>query len=798
MPKSSPSFAQILGASVGTLALSVIAGGLVAALVTPALVVVGATVNTTVEVYDDLPTAIEINQQPQRNRIFATQDGAPVQIATMFYQNREEVTWDQVSDFAKDAAVSGEDTRFYEHGGVDPAGIVRAAVTNVAAGGNAQGASTITQQYVKNTFVQAALELPDEASQKAAYDAAIDDTFERKLAEMKLAISLEKRYTKEEILLAYLNIANFGNATYGIEAASLRYFGTTAAALTAAQAASLLAIVQQPSARQPSDPANWPANIQRRDFILNNMLTDGNLTQEQFAEAISTPLDDTTLVLTQPSNGCLVANDYSRYFCDYVTNLIPDLASLGGTPEERKANFRHGGYDIYTTLDLTLQVVAQNAVWGNAPNNTTALKLGAATISVEVGTGHILTMAQNKTYDNTGDADPTTTAVNFNTDKAYGGSSGFQPGSTYKIFTLIDWLKNGHGINEIVDGSPRTELQGSFTNTCDPSQVVGKPYQFRNDDGLSGPMTVATGVQKSVNGAFISMAQQLDLCGIKETAESIGVHRADGGALGMTPASVLGTNEIAPLTMAAAYAAISNGGVYCVPVAVTRIVGPNGEELGGQAQDCRKSLETDVAVTAAYAMAAVMVTGGTGTRANPNDGVEYIGKTGTTDSSNHTWIVGASTRVATAVWVGNIEGFYPMRSYRNLQGNQGGLIRHDIFKPIAWAMDSDSRYRGVDFPEPTAELLTGSGTLVPEVTGQSIEAATAMLQASGFTVTDGGLLDSAVPAGQSAGTDPLAGTLVGNGSDVTLYSSNGSQAVAVAPTPEDTAVPATPEGPPGG
>jgi membrane peptidoglycan carboxypeptidase len=444
---------SVPSAILGTLGFSALAGLLVAVLVTPLIAVAGATVNNTVGIFDSLPDFIEIDQQPQQNRIFASQDGAQIQIATMYSQNREEVAWEQVSDFVKDAAVSGEDRRFYEHGGVDIPGIARAALKNIAGGSISEGASTITQQYVKNTFIQAALELPED-QQKAAYEAAIDDTFERKLKEMKLAISLEKRYTKQEILLAYLNIANFGGTTYGIEAAAKRYYNTTSADLTPAQAASLVATVQSPTALRIDNPENYERNKERRDVILNAMLSEGNITEEQHAEAIATPIDATTVTLTQPSNGCMVANDHARYFCDYIRNLVKDLPALGANAEEREAAFKRGGYDIFTTLDMNLQTVAQEAVWANAPNDATALQLGSAAVSVEVGTGRILTMAQNKIFNNTQEGGgPTATAVNFNTDRAYGGSSGFQPGSTYKVFTLLNWLQNGHGINEIVHSS---------------------------------------------------------------------------------------------------------------------------------------------------------------------------------------------------------------------------------------------------------------------------------------------------------------------------------------------------------
>nr|WP_245884868.1 transglycosylase domain-containing protein [Glaciihabitans tibetensis] len=743
-------------------------------MITPSIAVAGAAVSGTVSVFDSLPDDLAIDRQAQRNRIFAVGDGQPVQIATVFSQNREEVSWEQVSDFAKDAAVSGEDRRFYEHGGIDLTGIARAAVKNLASGDVGEGASTITQQYVKNTFVQSALDLPTEAEQDAAYEAAIEPSFDRKLKEIKLALSLEKQYTKQEILLAYLNIANFGGNTYGIQAAASRYYNTSALNLTAAQAASLIAIVQSPSALALDNPSNYPANTIRRDVILDWMLSDGKLTAAQHAEAIATVEDATTITLTEPSNGCEVAHDHARYFCDYITQLIKDLPALGADAAEREANWRHGGYDIHTTLDLGLQTAAQDAVWANAPDNATTLNLGSAAVSVEVGTGRILTMSQNKKY-GTADGDITRTAVNFSTDRAYGGSSGFQPGSTYKVFTLLNWLQNDHGINEVVDGSSRTVPQRSFVDTCGGPWVG--PYPFRNDEGTSGQMTVAKATQKSVNGAFISMAMKLDLCQIRDTAASIGVHRADGAELETNPSSVLGTNTIAPLTMATAYAAIASGGTYCKSIAIDRVVGPDGAELGGQSADCAKALESDVANTAAFAMSKVMLGDGTADRANPDDGVEYIGKTGTTDSSNQTWVVGASTKVATAVWVGNISGHYPMRSYTSPKRIKGGLIRHDIFRTIAIAVDNHPALRGSGFPDPSDDLLVGSGVAVPNVSGQTIEAATAVLEANGFTVTVGSAIASTNAVGSVVSTRPATGAIASRGTAVTLLPSDGSLGV---------------------
>ncbi|HEV7951480.1 MAG TPA: transglycosylase domain-containing protein, partial [Glaciihabitans sp.] len=701
-----------------------------------------------------------------QNRIFASQDGAAIQIATMYSQNREEVAWEQVSDFVKDAAVSGEDRRFYEHGGVDIPGIARAALKNIAGGSISEGASTITQQYVKNTFIQEALEAPTPEEVEELYYAAIDDSFDRKVKEMKLAISLEKRHSKNEILLAYLNIASFGGTTYGIESASQRYYGVSAKELTAAQAASLVAIVQAPSAMRLDYSENLARNKERRDVILGQMHRDNKLTDAEFAEALATPLDSSTLTLTEPSNGCIVANDHTRFFCDYIRNLVKDLKSLGGDAAEREASFKHGGYDIYTTLDMGVQTVAQDANWQYADKHATALQLGSATVTVEVGTGRILAMAQNKDFNNTGvGAGPSATAVNFSTDRAYGGSSGFQPGSTYKVFTLLNWLQNGHGINERVNGSARTEPQPRFTDSCG-GPWLGR-FPFKNDDSSRGQMSVATATQKSVNGAFVSMALRLDLCSIKRTAESLGVHRADGDPLISAPATVLGTNEVAPLTMAAAYAGIAAGGVYCVPIAIDRIVGPDGERLNGQLRDCSKVVDTDVANAAAFAMSQVM-TAGTGRASNPNNGVEYIGKTGTTDNSAHTWMVGATTRAATAVWVGNISGGVALRSVI-LNGTKASELRHSIFRTTVTAIDSDPALRGEQFPEPSPKILGRSGSEIPDVSAETVVTASAILRGFGLTVRPGGSVVSDMAPGTVVSTSPAPGTPLPPDKMVTIY-----------------------------
>jgi membrane peptidoglycan carboxypeptidase len=270
------------------------------------------------------------------------------------------------------------------------------------------------------------------------------------------------------------------------------------------------------------------------------------------------------------------------------------------------------------------------------------------------------------------------------------------------------------------------------------------------------------------------MAKAIDQCDIKKLAESIGVHDAGGNPLSTRPSCSIGGCEtnLDPLTQAAGYAAIANGGTYCEPIMVANlVVAETGEVKAGQTPACGQSLVSpSVANTAAYAMASVM-NGGTGGASNPQDGTPYIGKTGTTDESIHTWMVGTSTKVATAVWVGNIRGEQAMRNIR-VQGQSGGVLRHRIFKPIAQAIDAI--YPGSAFPGPDPALLTGSPVEVPNVVGMTPEAAKqAIEEVAELVYEDGGQVDSDRPAGQVASTDPGAGSSVSRGTTVRVFTSNG-------------------------
>lgn len=755
-------------------------------MVAPAIAVTGMTANNSINVFQDLPDYIEIQAQHQRNTFVAINpaDGTEVTIANYYDQNREEVSLDAIDDDLKWAAIDGEDRRFYEHGGVDVPSLIRAAIGQ-ATGTSESGASTLSMQLVRNILVLKAVnntELSEDDYKQAIIDATYPD-LNRKLKEMKLAIGLEKKYSKDDILAAYLNIVLMGQTTYGVEAGAQRYFGTTAKEVTPAQAASLIAIVQNPSKNGLYTPDNFAANKARRDVILGWMYSQGHLDKAQYDEAIATPVDETTVSQNAPRSGCSSAPVEYRFPCDYALKSIlnGEVDSLGATKEQQLQRWREGGLKVVLSINPSLQAYATQVAGEMAPATETRMQLGAAVSSVEVGTGRILIMAQNKTFDDTGTGDAqTTTAVNFSGDITHGGSKGFQPGSTYKPYTLLAFLTAGHGLNETFNASIRSTPMAKFQDSCN-GPYGGPDYTYRNDSGEGGLYNAVRGTAASVNSVFIQMGAEVDQCDIAKIAASIGVHRADGKADGSdlytNPACIVGgcLNNIAPLSQANAYAAIANQGTYCKPIIIDKFIADDGSEIAGQNAQCGPSLVTPaVANTAAYAMAAVM--GGTGAASNPRDGTTYIGKTGTTNDAIHTWMVGSSTRVATAVWAGNIDGKQSMRKI-SIGGRSGGLIRHAIFRPIAQAIDA--QYPGGAFPGPDPALMKGVQVFVPDgLVGTTPEVAKAAIELAQLSYEDGGQMDSDLPAGTVVATDPASGSQVSKGSVVRVFTSNG-QATSV-------------------
>ncbi|WP_244284146.1 transglycosylase domain-containing protein [Agromyces badenianii] len=790
----------------GFVGMSALAGVLVTAAVTPALAVTGMAANNSISMFENLPGYLQIGDLSQKSNIYATQsDGSRLLLASFFDDNREEVAWDQISQYAKDAAVAGEDPRFYEHGGVDIQGTIRGALKTVT-GGDTQGGSSITQQYVKNVLINNnTKKATNQEEFEKAYDEATEVSIDRKLKEIRYAIALEKESPKDDILRGYLNIAAFGGRVYGIEAAAQYYFTKSAATLSLPEAASLIAIVNFPERLrldQPEDeengaatvvdgqPVPYAANKERRDYILDKMLEYKKITAEDHAAAIATPVAP---VIAAPSTGCQSAGG-SAFFCDYVTWVIKNNFDNPETPDvnEGVRMLQTGGLEIDTTLDLDMQNRAETAMAENVPMTDARFDVGSVAVSVEVGTGKVLSMVQNKRYSQDEEqlnSSAEYESINYSTDYAYGGSSGFQPGSTFKVFTLGEWLNEGHSLRETFNGNRRNFT--SFPDSCNGTWRGN--FDPKNDDS-QGANNAVDATKYSVNTSFVAMGQQLDLCKIKNTAQAFGVRRADGLELGQRfayddndeplynedgsrkvdpvsvfgPSAILGTEEVSPLSMVSAFAGIANNGSTCTPIAITAITQSDGTPIPPPASTCTQSVPSNVAAGMSYAMAQTF--SGTASASNTGSGVPHIGKTGTTDENKDTWMNGASTRVATAVWVGSVTGKADQRRLDRWESGSVATARHRMWKSIMTL--ADEKYGGDDFTQPDQSAFKQVLVDIPQVAGLSLDAAKQAIETAGFVFADGGQQDSNLPAGTVSGTDPSG--QAGKGTTIRVFTSNGS------------------------
>lgn len=640
---------QFIVFSLAFLLLSTAGGVLVAGLALPLVGTAGTVVTAGASLFDEIPTELNIAEPSSQSVLYAA-DGS--KLATFYVDNRIIVSSDQIAQTMKDAVVSIEDERFYQHTGIDPEGMMRALVTNIFSG-HLSGGSTLTQQYVKNVLIdQGASEGDDDA-----IEAARERSLGRKLREARYALALERQVPKDDILVGYLNIASFGPGQYGVEAASRHYFNKHAKDLTVVEAATLAGITQAPARW---DPVRNPEDSEkRRNTVLYKMHELGKIDDATYEQARNTPLKD-TLNVTETPNGCGAAG-INAYYCEYAIKDLLDNPEFGKTRDERVRKVYRGGLKIYTALDPQKQKLAHEAVINNLPIDDPS-GIDMALTSVEPGTGKIVAMTQNTRWGTPTKEKPENTQVNLNVGVNRGGGIGFQSGSSFKPFTLIQWLRTGHSPYDTVNSSNRTFQPSEFTNSCKPDLRGSEPYKPRNIEGIGGGrMSVVESTRRSVNLSFVDMATKLDMCDITDIATKMGVRRGDGKPLMHNPSAVLGSNNVTPLSMATAFATLANDGIACDPMAITKVEDNTGNVIFEPKPSCRPVLDPEVNAQAVWTMQKVVTPqrGSTGARA-VIPGRPVAGKTGTANRDTAAWFVGFTPQLSTAIWQGHIEGTVSM------------------------------------------------------------------------------------------------------------------------------------------
>ncbi|MFJ8081928.1 transglycosylase domain-containing protein [Streptomyces sp. NPDC096205] len=633
------------------LGVSVLAGAVMAGIALPAVGALGLAAKGSVESFDELPANMKTPPLSQRTTILDAQGGT---IATVYSRDRTVVELKDISPYMQKAIVAIEDARFYQHGAVDLKGVLRALNKNAQSGGVAEGASTLTQQYVKNVFVEEAGDDPTKVAQ------ATQQTIGRKIKELKYAIQVEEELGKKRILENYLNITFFGQQAYGVEAAAQRYFSKHAKNLNVQESALLAGIVQSPSR---FDPVNDETEAtKRRNIVLQRMAEVGDISQTEADKAKETPLG---LKVSKPKNGCITAVKGAGFFCDYVRAVFLSDPVFGKTKEDRAKVWNQGGLTIRTTMDPQAQDSVQQSVKDHV--NQSDEVATAATI-VEPGTGKILAMGQSRPYG----FGKNETQINLSVDQAMGGGLGFQPGSTFKPIVAAAAIEGG---------MPATKSYRSPYEMEYPHPIAQCDGQSWNESGATltnenesedGPYSMKEATAKSVNTYFVEMIAEIGICPVTEMAKKMGVARADGGKMEQAPSIALGTQEMSPLTMANGYATFASRGMYCTPIAIESIsqrIGGETKSLEVPKSTCSRAMSETTADTVNTLLRGV-VEDGTGKQAGLGSRPS-AGKTGTTDERYAAWFVGYTPNMAGAVWVGD-----PAHE-RKMEGISIGGVWHD-------------------------------------------------------------------------------------------------------------------------
>jgi membrane peptidoglycan carboxypeptidase len=750
-----------------------LAGLVVAAAMFPALAASGMAAKAGAESFEALPTELRTTRAPQATEVYAA-DGKTL-ISRFFDENRDDVTFEQIAEPMREAMIAAEDHNFYVHNGVDVKGTFRALVNNTT-GGAQQGGSTLTMQFVRMSTIYTARTHADAVR-------AGEDTTARKVREMRLAQQAEKEFTKDEILTRYLNLAPFGHNTYGVHAASQFYFGKKPKDLTIPEAALIAGMVKSPTYNDPLDPKGKVRALDRRNWVIGQMVEIKAITPAEGEAAKKAKL---TVKGTRPPKGCTVTkpNDWG-FFCDYFRRWWLEQEAFGATPYDRERRLHSGGYRVVSTLDPGVQKKARDNVEQQLKTgNKHALMVAA----VEPGTGRVRALATNRVFklDNSANK-PTTNPKNTGqrgtypntTNPLLTGGSGYQFGSTFKIFTLVAALEKGYPLATTINAPQQytSKYHASGSSAC-PGTDRWCPKN--SSPSLAGTHNAWTGFGKSVNTYFVPLEEMAGAANAVAAAKKLGIRfvneddaqrandkeQADGWG-----SFTLGVSGATPLDLANAYATLAADGKHCEPIPVQEIKDIDGKKLDVANPRCDQAVDREVARAAIDAARCPVgdqsafgeCKGSTSRAAYTTIGHPIAGKTGTTDSKRTASLVVTTRSMAVA-------GILADTDWPETTSN----MSHDIVNPAVYETLADIM-RGKarqDFPRPDEKMAYGTQREIPSVTCQTIQAATSTLESQGFRVeVNAAPIPSSCPAGTVAGTEPSGRTI--DGGLVVLRTSNG-------------------------
>ncbi|MHA6781832.1 penicillin-binding protein [Pseudonocardia saturnea] len=738
-------------------ALSLLGGVVVAGMVFPVALGFGLVANDASDSVGSVSTDVLARPLPQTTIVT---DSAGATIAQIFEpdQNRRSVTSGEISPAMKAAIVAVEDRRFYQHQGVDWQGTVRAVVTNSVSGSIEQGASTLTQQYVKNYLLYV------DATTETERLKATEQTPARKLKEAQIALQLEKSLSKEEILTRYLNIVPFGNGAAGIASAARTYFGVTAAELTVPQAALLAGMVRSTSQFDPV--SNPEAALERRHLVIQQMLEQQMIDQAQADDALASPLGVANPLNTQP-NGCIGAGS-AGFFCQYVQEY---LAEAGISREQ----LRNGGYTIRTTLDRGVLDLMQASLVAEVPADQPNVANVMATVEPGAEGHRVLAMGSSRVFGLDADARETSYGLPYI-------PVPLGAGSVYKTFTAATALEKGLGINYQLSVPPSGYASPIYVDGG------GRPLPVQNSGDYSERLSLSDALAQSPNTAFVKLMEFTGVPDVVDMAVRLGMRslaterfvdpntgqetdrsiaevtkaqRQASFTLGVSPTSVLELSNVG--------ATLASGGVWCPPTPIQSITDPEGNPVALTEAPCEQVVEPGLANAMMNALGRDELPGGTAAGAASQVGWDrpMAGKTGTTQANKSAAFLGVVPQLSGAVITYDNDN--RPDTLCDGAGSPFACARGNIFggktPAETWFGTMAPLLEGQPvLPLPPVEqryLEGGAESRVPDVVGRGENDARGVLESAGWAVSTR-TVDNAAPRGTVVGQSPRGTALPGD------------------------------------